>query len=91
MERPIRTKYDISACILTLKPLPKIIVIGPQGLVLPIKVKSVNWGLEHMERPIRTKFDRVSIQAQSSTAKNYRYRSTESGTCHISQIGKLGS
>ena len=24
---------------------------------LSIKVKSVNWGLEHMERPIHTKFD----------------------------------
>ena len=56
MERPIRTKFDILACILTLT-LPKIIVIGPQGRVPPIKVKSVNWGLEHSERPIHTKFD----------------------------------
>ena len=31
--------------------------IGPQGPVPPIQVKSVNWGLEHIERPIHTKFD----------------------------------
>ena len=33
------------------------IVIGLQGLVPPIQVKSVNWGLEHMERPIHTKLN----------------------------------
>ena len=31
--------------------------MGLQGLVLPILVKSVNLGLEHMERPIHTKFE----------------------------------
>ena len=31
--------------------------IGPHGPVPPIKVKSLNWGLEYMERPIHTKFD----------------------------------
>ena len=31
--------------------------IGPQDLVPPIYIKSENWGLEHMERPIHTKFD----------------------------------
>ena len=36
--------------------LPKIILIGPQGLVLPIVVKWVYWGLEDMEHPIHTKF-----------------------------------
>ena len=67
-------------------------VIGPQGRVLPIKVKSVNWGLEHMERPIRTKFDILTcILTLNNTTKNYRHRSTGSGTSHKSQIGKLGS
>ena len=36
---------------------PKIILIGPQGPVLPIVVKSVYWGLGHIERPIRIKFN----------------------------------
>ena len=31
--------------------------IGPQDLVLPIYVKSVNWGFENMERLNYTKFD----------------------------------
>ena len=57
MERPIHTKFDIQGSIPTLNNTTKIIVIGPQGLVLPIEVKSVYWGLEHMDRPIHTKFD----------------------------------
>ena len=28
-------------------------LIGPQGPVPPIVVKSVYWGLEHMKHPIR--------------------------------------
>ena len=49
-----------------------------------------NWGLEHMERPIHTKFDiYICILTLNSTIKNYRHRSTWSGTSHISQIGKL--
>ena len=32
-------------------------VIGQQDLVPAIEVKSVNCGLEHMERPIHTKYD----------------------------------
>ena len=32
-------------------------LIGAQGPVPPIEVKSVNWGLEHMKRPIHTKMD----------------------------------
>ena len=31
--------------------------IGELGLVPPIYAKSVNWGPEHMERPLHTKFD----------------------------------
>ena len=56
MERPIHTKFDIEACILTLNNITKIIVIGRQGPVPPIYVKSVYWGLEHMERPNYSKF-----------------------------------
>ena len=36
--------------------LPKIIVIGLQGRVLPIVVKLAYWCLEDMEHPIYTKF-----------------------------------
>ena len=32
-------------------------LIGPQDLVPPIVVKSVYWGLGHMERPIHTKLN----------------------------------
>ena len=47
-------------------------------------------GLEHMEIPIHTKFDiQACILTLNNTTKNYRYRSTGSGTSHISQIGKL--
>ena len=34
--------------------LPKIILIGPQGPVPPIVVKSVYWDLEPMKRPIES-------------------------------------
>ena len=65
-------------------------VIGPQGPVPPILVKSVNCGLEYMERPIHTKFDiKACMLTLNNTIKNYRHRSTGSGTAHISQIGKL--
>ena len=42
---------------LTLNNTTKIIVIGPQRLVTHIQVKSVNFGLELMERPIYIKFN----------------------------------
>ena len=32
-------------------------LMGPQGPVPPIYIKSVYWSLEHMEHPIPTKFD----------------------------------
>ena len=55
--------------------LPKIIVIGAQDLIPPIQVKSVNKGLQHMERPIHTKFDSsASIVTLNNTTKNYRHR-----------------
>ena len=66
--------------------------IGPQDLVPPIQVKSVNWGLEYMERPIHTKFDIYACMlTPNNTTKNYRHRCTGPGTLHIGQIGKLGS
>ena len=37
--------------------LPKFILIGPQGPVLHIVLKSVYWVIGIIERPIRTKFD----------------------------------
>ena len=57
MELPIHTKFDISASIVTLNNTTKNYVIGQQGLVPPMQVKSVNWGFEYTERPIHTKFD----------------------------------
>ena len=35
----------------------KKILIDPQDLVRPKYVKSVYWGIGHMERPIHSKFD----------------------------------
>ena len=71
--------------------LLKIILIGAQGPVPPIEVKSVYWGHGHLERPIRTKFNiQSSIPTLNNTTKNYPYWSTESGTSHRSQIGILG-
>ena len=50
-----------------------------------------NLGLEHMERPIHTKFNIYACTLTlSGTTKNYRNRSTGSGTSHISQIGNWG-
>ena len=44
-----------------------------------------------MEHPIHTKFDIYScILTLNNTTKNYRQRSTFSGTSHISQIGNWG-
>ena len=68
------------------------LLIGPQGPVPPIWVKSIFWGLGHMELQIPTKFDfRAGILILINTIKNYTHLSTGSGTSHISQIGKLGS
>ena len=44
-----------------------------------------------MGRPILTKVDILAcILTVNNTTKNYRHRQTESGTSHISQIGKRG-
>ena len=68
------------------------ILIGPQGPVPTIKVKSIYWGLGHMERLIQIKFViKACILTLNNTIKNYPHRSTGSGTFHISQIGILAS
>ena len=44
-----------------------------------------------MERPIHTKIHiQASMLTLNNTKKNYRYRSTGSGTSHVNKIGKLG-
>ena len=66
--------------------------ISPQYLVPPIVVKSVYWGLEHMERTMHTKLDILAcMPTLNNTSKNFSYRSTGSGISHSSQIGILGS
>ena len=91
MERPIHTKFDIQACILTLNNTTK----GDRHrstVSSTSHIKLVNWGLEHMESPIHTKFDiQAYILTLNNTTKSYRHRSTGSGTAHIIQIGKLWS
>ena len=72
--------------------LPNIIVNRPQCPAPPISVKSVNWGLEHMERPNYTKFNiQACMLTPNNNTKNYRHRCTGPGTSYISKIGKLGS
>ena len=41
-------------------------MIQPQGTLTPIQFKSVYWCLEHMERPIHTKFDIKACKANSN-------------------------
>ena len=62
--------------------------IGPQGLVPPIYVKPVYWGLWHMERPTDTKFDiKACILTLNVITKYYFNRFSGYGTAHLSQIG----
>ena len=52
--------------------------------------KSKYCGLGLIESPIHTKFDIYAcLLTLNKPIKNYRHRSTGSGTSHISQIGKL--
>ena len=57
MERPIHTKFDIWACILTLNNTTQNYRHRSTGSGTSHRVKSVNWGLEFMERPIPTILD----------------------------------
>ena len=52
MERPIHTKFDILACILTTKSYRH----RSTGSCASHISQIGNWGLEHMERLIHTKF-----------------------------------
>ena len=61
-------------------------------LKIYLMYKSVYWGLEHMERPIHTKYDIYAcIPTLNNTTENYPHGSTGSGNSHVSQIGILGS
>ena len=57
MERPIHTKFDIQACVLTLNNTNKNKRHQCMGSGASHLSQIGNWGLEHMERPIHTKFD----------------------------------
>ena len=69
--------------------------MDPRDPIPPIQVKSVYWGLEHMERPIHTKYDiYAGIPTLNNTTKNYPHGSrgsTGSRTSHISEISILRS
>ena len=57
MERPIHTKINILACMLTLNNTTKNYRHVSTGSGTSHISQIGNWGLEHMERPIHTKFD----------------------------------
>ena len=92
MERPIYTKFDISACILTLNNTTKNYRHRCIGSETSHISQIGNWGLEHMEHPIHNKINIYAcMRTLNNTTKNYRHRYIGSGASHISQIGKLGS
>ena len=66
--------------------------MGTQGPVPPIIVKSVYWGIGHIERSIRPKLNiKARIPTVNNTTKYYPHRSTGLGTSHINQTGILVS
>ena len=76
MERPIHTKSDISACILTINNTTKNNRHWSTGSgTSHISQIGINCGLEHMERPTHTKFDILAgLLVPNNTTKNYRHR-----------------
>ena len=89
MKRPIHTKFDIWACVLTLNNTTKNFRNRSTGFGTSHTSQIGNWGLD---RPIHTKiYIKDFMLILNNTTKNYRHRSTGYGTSHMSQIGKLGS
>ena len=62
-------------------------LIGSQGPVPPIVLKSVYWALEDMEHTIRTKFNTKDCMLTINVnSKNYLGWITGSGTSHINKV-----